>query len=72
MKLARRAHSGARTYDSPPKHGTETTDYDFTMKPWNIDEAIDRSTDAGFPSADIHEGVGRNRRHTAEPAALRR
>lgn len=47
------------SYELTSKAGTESTQYDFTMRPWSIDEATDRLTAAGFVAIDIRKGVGR-------------
>ena len=47
------------TYDLISEAGTKSSEYNFTMRPWSIDEAMERLTAAGFVAVDIHEGVGR-------------
>lgn len=47
------------TYKLTSERGTETAEYDFTMRPSTIAEATERLTAAGFISIDIHQGVGR-------------
>lgn len=47
------------TYELTSEAGTESTQYDFTMRPWSIDEATERLTAAGFVAVDIRKGVGR-------------
>ena len=47
------------TYCRKPNDQSAVHEYEFTMRPWTVDEAKARLTTSGFTSIAIEEGVGR-------------